>query len=64
MLQFNTKVFHLTFNIQASRPLKTKFFIRRSQLLLKLDFLSEFLNNGKMIFSDRNSDKISSAGKC
>ena len=51
MLRFNTKGFHLTFNIQASRPLKTKFFIRRSQLLLNREFLSEFLKNSMLRWS-------------
>ena len=51
MLRFNTKVFHLTFNIQASRPLKTKFFIRRSQLLLRVEFPSEFSKNSTVRWS-------------
>ena len=59
MLRFNTKVFHLTFNIQASRPLKTKFFIWRSQLLLRVEFPSEFSKNSTVICFFR--DELSSA---
>jgi hypothetical protein len=48
MLRFNTKVFHLTFNIKSFKVIEI---IRRSQLHLRQEFRSEFLKNSMIRWS-------------